>query len=1019
MSETAPTSNDYSAVLVAGAAGMVGSHLCEVLVEMGAKVIGLDDLHTGKEENLERLRDCPDFDLLEVNIAEGLPDSVYQKDISHVVHVANAFPYVGRQDLELSELLVNSHGTKNLLDLAQEKKARLVYTSSLDIYRGLASHRDLEHYYDGLEVSAYFSFVEAKRYGEALAKEYWDNYGVDVRIARLASVYGPRMSLGDSSTLTRLIRLALEGKDLIIDEEGSRRHQLIFVSDAVYGLVKLLFSDKEEAVGGIFNFANPEHVSTLSIAYTLRELVGEDLKVEFMPTHQSFRLPDPPEVEIERSKRILFWNPEVDLMEGLERTLKYFVEREARKKQGAVKRGKLKRQKEEEVEESKTSRGTKVLEAKTKSGRKLPRASLQEASPSRKGEGSKKRGWIQLAQETKGKTPDLLRGLYQKKARLRFSRFRRVMVAGMGILFILTLPLDLTFALAAKAYSDLRRGDFVAAKTNFSRAGRSAQFFPERSLADLMLAGYLGASAADNFKKASSQLMPLTSGLLVSWQTAPRDHPRKVESKISPAEVAQRLASAREYLRQAQGDFALMQAQLQRVEQDSLLRSLGVAQRVGAISKRSERISPLVKQIDDLVDFLPSLLGYTHPTQYLILLQNNTELRPTGGFIGSYLVFRLENGEFTRFKVDDIYNPDGLLEQLPEDVRTLAPEEINDYMGVKYLGIRDANWWPDFSQSAQQIIRLYHQATKEEVDAVVGINLDVVRDLLKITGPVYLSEYGEKVTAENLFQRVEVHAEIGFQPGSQQKKNFLAVLAATLTNRLTQLLGTQKGLSVLEGVVENLRQRNILFYSRESALQDFLVRSGWAGRLREFPADYLYVVDANVGGNKANFWVKRETNYRVDVDRDGNLIGNLEIVWKHTSTSTTWPSGDYRNYLRVYLPQGVEVTETSGFAGSEVKTTQLFGKTQVAGLVKVAVNSTQRVRLRYRLPPEFSLARRNFYRLLVQKQPGVEDGRFMFSLNLPVFLSSPTQTAREVALDEDKVIQIQVYGNDKLMKVKD
>ena len=223
--------------LVAGVAGFVGSRIAEMLIDAGLTVIGIDNYVSGKQHHLENLVNRDEFELIESDLQQGVVDGVREKKPQYVIDALNVYPHIGRTEFGLNELLNNSISLKNLLLFANEVKARFVYTSSVDIYQGLASHEYLQNYYDGRELTTYYEYLEGKRYGEALCREYVENYQLDVRIARIPEVYGPRMDLSDSSLLSRAARLALEGKDLIFDEEGSRQHQLIYVDDLVYGVL--------------------------------------------------------------------------------------------------------------------------------------------------------------------------------------------------------------------------------------------------------------------------------------------------------------------------------------------------------------------------------------------------------------------------------------------------------------------------------------------------------------------------------------------------------------------------------------------------------------------------------------------------------------------------------------------------------------------------------------------------------------------------------------------------------------
>lgn len=1005
--------SESSIILIAGAAGLIGSHLCEALVETGSKVIGLDDLITGSEENLKGLRGSDLFDFIEADISDELPEALHEQNLSHVVHAAHAISHLGHQGLELSQLLANSHGLKNLLDLAQDKNARALYISSLDIYRGLASHRNLGHYYDGLEVSAYYSLIEAKRYGEALAKEYWDSFGLDVRVARLGQVYGPRMDLDEASTLARLLRLALDEKDLIINEAGSREHALIYVSDAVYGLAKLLFSDREEARGGIFYLVNPERVSTLSLAYTLRELVDPKLKVEFIPQQAAFELPDPPEVDITRSEQTLFWQPRVDLSEGLEKTLRWFAERGKEGQEGL------------EEQEKDVELTSEVINSTA--DEPIPKK-LAYPGPSAPSSPSKSQGWAAAAEQARRHAPAIIKGIRSRKPSFGYGR-KTVVTVGV-ILTLLLMPWLATGAWAKLALNDLKVQNFAGAKGNFLRAEQTWRFArplhlvvgqdeKHTAVSKSLLAAYFGADAVSQLSEGASNLIPLFTKLWESRENAPADTPSVPQETVPVEHLEENLQKLSTRLPQATASLQLMSSQLGQVEIEQLPSWFGVRSKVLELKSSSENLDVALQSSDKLIEALPNLLGYNQPHQYLVLLQNNTELRPTGGFIGSYVVFQLEDGQFTRFKVDDIYNPDGLLKDLPEVARTPAPSPIQDHLQIYDLGARDANWWPHFPRSAAEISRLYEQATGETIDTVVAVNLSLLENLLTITGPVDVDEYQEEIRADNVFERAEFHAEVGFEPGSPQKKNFLVALTEALMKKLNQGLSSEQQLSLVTALAQNLAGNEIMLYSPDQAAQNLWQQSGWAGELLEAPGDYLYVVDANVGGNKANFWVTRGTEYFVDVDRDGNLVGNLEITWNHASTSTTWPSGDYLNYLRVYTPDGVEVLESSGFENDELKFQISNSKLQMEGLVKVPIDSTKSVSLRYKLPARLSLSQIDQYSLLVQKQSGVQDEVFKFRLNLPAFLNSSAETQREFKLDRNQSLTIPVSGSEAIEKDSD
>lgn len=273
-------------------------------------------------------------------------------------------------------------------------------------------------------------------------------------------------------------------------------------------------------------------------------------------------------------------------------------------------------------------------------------------------------------------------------------------------------------------------------------------------------------------------------------------------------------------------------------------------------------------------------------------------------------------------------------------------------------------------------------------------------------GPIKLPDYNEEISQDNLFERAEYHSEVGFKPGSSQKRDFLTSLAAQILSQLSQEKTNR--LALASALTESLGSGEVLFYSRDPQIQQVLTAAGLAGALKESRGDYLFVVDTNVSGNKANFWVKRSTDYAIDVDREGGLVGNLTVEWEHTGQSGSWPGGDYKNYLRVYLPGKIKVLESQGFAEEpEVAIEQ--DKTVVGGLVKVAISSSQKISLKYILPQNLAFVNpKNDYFLLVQKQPGVENEPFSIKINLPTFLKAEGQTSFSGNLKQDQEFSLMI-----------
>lgn len=958
-------------IILAGAAGFLGSHLAESLVAAGCQVIGLDNLSTGAKNNLSSLKSEPLFDLIGCDLTQALPKSLTCAKISHVVAAAGTSFYLGQEKKELNELLLASLGTKNLLELAVSQKATFLLLSSIDIYKGVAGSLSMEHYYDNLEIAQQLSFLEGCRFAEALTQQYCDLHDLDARVARLSTVYGPRMNLKTNHLLAKLLRLTLKQKDLIINEDGARELSLLFISDAVYGLTKLLLSSPLKTKQAIYNFLNPEPVSILSIAYTLKEFYPRQPQVEFLPKGHQIEFKQTPTVSIHRTQKELFWEPQVDLTEGLKLTLAYFSEKKARQKTAVP--APLKKE---------------LLPAPTfleKIEDKIQQA--------KKGSEQEIKGWLALKKKQERKTPSIIKGLEIKKKKPVLSRLNFSKVLVLFFVFLSAffgLPALGTITFAKLSFNNLKAKDFSAAQNQlliaqgfwgsppfliFKKLPPTKNFY---SSLDLIL------NTAFFANRSLQDLYPASLNIQKAYQII-ADHSLILgggnSEEIDQVEVLKLLKDARLGFEQGTGNFSLSLQQFQNsclIAPDLLAKNLLNCQENLPLLIQ---IDNLIKAVPSLLQFSPKLLGWEENlVTYLILLQNNTELRPTGGFLGSYLVMDIDQGRITRFKVDDIYNPDGILKQ-----KITAPAAAQKYMGVKELGIRDANWWPSFPESAEKVATLYEFATGEKISLVLALDLEVVKGLLKATGEIYLPDYQETITAENLFERTEIASEVNFEPGSTQKKDFLGNLANVLLNHLIQE-GNPDWNKIGKNFLTNLSQKDILFFSRWPQLQSVFSYADWAGEIKKTTGDYLWAIDTNVGGNKANFWIKRSTSYQLDVDRDGNLIATLKLAWRHTGQSESWPGGTYKNFLRVYTPLGPQLLEQTNFS-DEVATYEEFDKTVLGGLVEIPVNSQKQITLKYKLPENVGFKNSSQYSLLIQKQSGIGIENFSFKLDLPVFLN--------------------------------
>jgi len=303
-------------VVVTGGAGFVGSHLCEALVARGDRVVAVDDLSTGKVENLESLEGSPGFELVVADVSRELPVTGPVDAVMHLASPASPPDYLERP---LETLAVGSEGTRRGLVLATEHGARFVLASTSEVYGDPGVHPQAETYWGNVNpVGPRSVYDEAKRFAEALTMAWHRSKGTDVGIVRIFNTYGPRLRPGDGRVVSNFLVQALEGRPLTVYGDGSQTRSLCFVEDEVAGLVALL----DSGITGPVNIGNPAELTVLELAHAVLDLTGSSSPVTYEPLPQDDPTRRRPDISLAR--RELGWEPRVPLEEGLRRTADFF-----------------------------------------------------------------------------------------------------------------------------------------------------------------------------------------------------------------------------------------------------------------------------------------------------------------------------------------------------------------------------------------------------------------------------------------------------------------------------------------------------------------------------------------------------------------------------------------------------------------------------------------------------------------------------------------------------------------------
>ncbi len=303
-------------VLITGAAGFLGSHLCDRFIKEGYHVIAMDNLITGSLKNIEHLFPLEQFEFIEHDVTKHIEIA---GKLDYILHFASPASPIDYLKIPIQTLKVGALGTHNCLGLAKAKNARILVASTSEVYGDPLVHPQNEDYWGNVNpVGPRGVYDEAKRYMEAITMAYHTFHGVETRIVRIFNTYGPRMRLNDGRALPAFIGQALRGENLTVFGDGSQTRSFCFVSDLIEGIYRLLMSDHYSPV----NVGNPDEISLKDFAEEILELTGNEVRIIYKP----LPVDDPKQrqPDITRAKQLLDWEPTVSRKDGLKVTYEYF-----------------------------------------------------------------------------------------------------------------------------------------------------------------------------------------------------------------------------------------------------------------------------------------------------------------------------------------------------------------------------------------------------------------------------------------------------------------------------------------------------------------------------------------------------------------------------------------------------------------------------------------------------------------------------------------------------------------------
>ena len=491
-----------------------------------------------------------------------------------------------------------------------------------------------------------------------------------------------------------------------------------------------------------------------------------------------------------------------------------------------------------------------------------------------------------------------------------------------------------------------------------------------------------------------------------------------------------RIANALPQIRSAQEKMRLAAIRWQELPADGVFAPLR-----NQIRTQVDRFSDLQTQFDRAVqigEVLLPMTGYPAPKKYVVILQNNQEMRGTGGFIGTVGELWLSAGSIEKMTFQDVYSVDLPISGVWKEP---SPAPIARWLEQKTLFLRDANWSPDFPTTAQVLLRYYTEERRlagiipTDLNGIIAIQPDFFERLLRITGPVTVED--QTFTADNFFDALQYDVHRGFEEKGiprAQRKEVVAKLGDAVFQKVSALPAAEWP-KLLDLATRSLTQKDILLYEQDPTLQRFLQLRAWAGEIGTSQADYLAVIDSNMGAWKTDGVMDKRVVYQIDAKTPTRGVATVTLRYKNTNRIPDWRYTRYRDYVRVYVPEGSELMQATGAMEDDLARTKGIlvpgkvdvyrdlGKTVFGAFFAIEPGQTADLQFVYRLPESVAHAiRENRYELLVQKHPGTRL-RLETNLLLPRRLTSakPSETPDQFGdahyrvnrvLDQDLLIHL-------------
>jgi nucleoside-diphosphate-sugar epimerase len=905
-------------ILIHGA-NRCGYLISKTLIDQGCHVIIVDNYNSQTSKYISELKNYPSFDFFEFKGLEGIYKSI--KRFDYLFYFLN-IP-LSQREFDSKEFLKESGYLEDSLKNAKKFNAKFALITSLAINRELANR------VNNIKLSAPspYSDIELQKYCETLSAEFRDKTNLNIRILRLGTLIGKGIIKVDNEIVHSLLKDATQKPQIVIKGEGLDVHNLIDEKDAVYGILKLTFSDKTK--GEVITLANRNDYTTLSVAYKLLELNTEAQSIKFVENPEQDLIVQDLYVPAPHASKY-GWTQQVTLEESLVDQIQTYYDDTNKTWDHTEKVDK------KIIPNVKTS--------KTKLGNFFDKIQSPLKKLTNHTEAKEEKKNLDWKHVVKVSILTILIAL------TTYFVIYPIIGTAIGLLLINNEAKDLKTSILDINETDSQKkvqeisNNLQRVSSSMNNLSWAFKLVGQDNLYKNISQLLLGAEyAADGASYMVDAITPL-SEYIKEFQPA-------VDFQNSTPTTTREYT---EYLNEMKDNAYKVDEAAYKVSlANQIINTVDINSFPSFTRDKLSSIKDLVGQINDgtsifkdVIGFLPDLLGVSQRQRYLVLLQNESELRGTGGWLTSYGIVGIEGGQIRELFVDDIYNADGTLKV--QDKTFPAPTSMQEALGLTTQPFSLINWDPDLSET-EVAAEPYIQALGkgDDLDGVITINISFIQKLLDKWGGIEVPGEADLVTSSNLYSKIlEMHED--FTPGSTEKQTFLADLANQIITKLLSM--NISDLISMGSIFENaLDEKDLQATFKNTDAYNFFNDRSWAGSLDSKYNDAPLAIDWNWGGNKANLYLNKNYDLSVNIEDENTVDFTYTISTENTSTSTTYPQGNYVNYQRIYMPSNATVISTSGFENNQFNTYKESGFKVLGGWFNVPIQSVNTLTVTYQI----------------------------------------------------------------------